>query len=188
MKYYILFGPPGVGKGTQSKMLVKKYNYLHISTGDLLRSEIAKGSELGKEIATIIDAGNLVPDAMVVNMITDIFKENKTIEGFLVDGFPRTMAQAEILDELLEKMGTGVGKVISIKLSDDTIFERLMHRAEIEGRKDDMDKDVILKRIDTYHQKTEPLIEYYDKQNKYYEVDGSGTMEEVFKQITDIIH
>lgn len=188
MKYYILFGPPGAGKGTQAKFIVEKYNYLHLSTGDLLRGEIKRGSELGKSAAALIEKGDLVPDEIVAGMIKNKFIENPNVEGFLLDGFPRTIKQAEILDSMLKDMDKEITKILSIHLDDKLIFDRIFHRAEIEGRKDDMDKNVIQNRIDTYHEKTEPLIDYYKNQSKYFEVEGNGTIEEVFNKISALLN
>ena len=187
MKYYLLFGPPGAGKGTQAKLLVEKYNFHHVSTGDLLRKEIAKGSELGLKAKELIDAGNFDDDATVVGMIENEIAANPTVSGFLFDGFPRTVAQAEILDKMLQSKGQGVDKVISIIISDEMVFERISHRANIEGRKDDADPKTIQNRIDTYHAKTEPLIEYYKPQGKYNEICGVGTVEEIFQKIAQVL-
>ncbi len=187
MKYYLLFGPPGAGKGTQAKLMVEKYNFHHVSTGDLLRKEIAKGSELGLKAKTLIDAGNFVDDSIVVGMIENEIAANPNVGGFLFDGFPRTVAQAEILDRMLAKNGDSVDKVISIIISDRMVFERIRHRANIEGRKDDADPKTIQNRIDTYHAKTEPLIEYYKPQGKYNEIDGVGTIEEIFAKISGLL-
>lgn len=183
MKYYLLFGPPGAGKGTQAKLMVEKYNFHHVSTGDLLRKEIAKGSELGLKAKSLIDAGNFVDDAIVVGMIENEITSNPDVGGFLFDGFPRTVAQAGILDKMLAGKGAAVEKVISIIISDEMVFERIQHRANIEGRKDDADPKTIQNRIDTYHAKTEPLIEYYKQQGKYNEICGVGTVEEIFAKI-----
>ena len=187
MKFYLLFGPPGAGKGTQAKLLVEKYNFHHVSTGDLLRKEIAKGSELGLKAKELIDAGNFVDDATVVGMIENEIASNPTVSGFLFDGFPRTVAQAEILDKMLQAQGKAVDKVISIIISDEMVFERISHRANIEGRKDDADPKTIQNRIDTYHAKTEPLIEYYKPQGKYNEICGVGTVEEIFNKIAEVL-
>ena len=187
MKYYLLFGPPGAGQGTQAKLMVEKYNFHHVSTGDLLRKEIAKGSELGLKAKTLIDAGNFVDDSIVVGMIENEIAANPNAGGFLFDGFPRTVAQAEVLDRMLAKNGEAVDKVISIIISDEMVFERIQHRANIEGRKDDADPKTIQNRIDTYHAKTEPLIEYYKPQGKYNEICGVGTVEEIFEKIGKLL-
>lgn len=187
MKYYLLFGPPGAGKGTQAKLLVEKYNFHHVSTGDLLRKEIAKGTELGLKAKTLIDAGNFVDDSIVVGMIENEIAANPDASGFLFDGFPRTVTQAEILDRMLEGKGSKVEKVISIIISDEMVFQRIQHRANIEGRKDDADPKTIQNRIDTYHAKTEPLIEYYKPQGKYNEICGEGTVEEIFEKISGLL-
>lgn len=187
MKYYILFGPPGAGKGTQAGALSEKYNLMHVSTGELLRSEIAKGTELGVKARDLIAAGNLVPDEVVEGMIETLFASNTDKAGFLLDGFPRTLGQAKDLDAMLEKRGEKVNAVISIMISDKTIHERLAHRAQIEGRADDANEETINNRIATYHRQTEPLIEYYDAQGKYSEVDGDiGGIDEVRREMLKV--
>lgn len=183
MKYYILFGPPGAGKGTQASSMLEKYHLCHISTGDLLRKEIAEGTELGLQAKTLIDAGALVPDEVVIGMIDHQFKSVQGVEGFLLDGFPRTIAQAEALDTMLEKEGKEITAVISLMIPDEMIRERIKHRATIEGRADDANEDTITNRIKTFHDKTEPLIEYYQKTGHYTEIDGIGTIEEVRARI-----
>ena len=183
MKYYILFGPPGAGKGTQASAMVEKYNLHHISTGELLRKEIAAGSELGLKAKSLIDAGALVPDEVVEGMIESEFRTVKGVDGFLLDGFPRTTAQAEALDRILEKCNESVTSVVSIMIPDEMIKERIKHRASIEGRADDANDDTINNRIKTYHEKTEPLVEYYKGKGKYNEIDGTGTIEEVRTKI-----
>ncbi len=186
-KYYLLFGPPGAGKGTQAKLMVDKFKLHHVSTGELLRKEIASGSELGALAKSIIEKGNLVDDSIVVKMIEKEIEQNPQVSGFLFDGFPRTIAQAEILDQMLAKNGKALDKVISFHIADQTIFDRIKHRAEIEGRKDDADPATIQNRIDTYHSKTEPLIEFYKKQNKYHEIEGEGSIEQIFEKVTKLI-
>lgn len=187
MKYYILLGPPGAGKGTQAKLIVEKYNYLHLSTGDLLRHEIAEDTELGKVAAELINKGDLVPDEIVVGMIRKKITDNPEVKGFLFDGFPRTIAQAETLDSMLKDFSGKVDAVISITLEDSLIFDRILHRAEIEGRKDDTDRATIEHRIETYHAKTEPLINYYKEKGNYREVEGNDTIEHVFTNICKIL-
>lgn len=187
MKYYILFGPPGAGKGTQAKQIVDKYNYLHISTGDLLRNEMAAGSELGKKAAELINRGDLVPDEVVEGMIRNKITDNPHVKGFLFDGFPRTIAQARALDSMLEEFGGKVDAVISLTLDDSLVFDRIFHRAQIEGRKDDTDRATIEHRISTYHQKTEPLITYYKDKGNYREIEGNDTIDSVFTNISRIL-
>lgn len=185
MKYYILFGPPGAGKGTQAKKMVEKFHLKHISTGDLLRNEIANKTELGLKAKTLIEAGNLVPDDVVVGMIKNVFANNKDVSGFILDGFPRTIEQAKMLDKILEGMNAGVTKVISLKIKDETIGKRIKCRAEIEGRKDDADEKIIKNRINTYHRQTEPLIDYYRNMGKYNEIEGEESIDEVFAKISE---
>lgn len=187
MKYYILFGPPGAGKGTQASAMVERYNLHHISTGDLLRKEIKAGTELGIKAKTLIEAGSLVPDEVVEGMIENEFKTVKGVDGFLLDGFPRTLAQAQALDELLARNGSEVTAVVSIMIPDEMIIERIRHRATIEGRADDANVDTIKNRIATYHRQTEPEIAYYDAKGKYYQADGVGTIEEVRSRIFEIV-
>ena len=179
MKYYILFGPPGAGKGTHAGAISEKYNLKHISTGELLRAEIKAGTELGIKAKALIDAGALVPDEVVEGMIESAFDTIKGYDGFLLDGFPRTLGQAVDLDKILAKRGEAVTAVISIMIPDDVIRERIAYRAAIEGRADDASEATITNRIKTYHAQTEPLIEYYQKAGKYHEVAGyPGTIEQ----------
>lgn len=187
MKYYILFGPPGAGKGTQAGCLAEKYNLMHVSTGELLRNEIAAGTELGKQAKSLIEAGKLVPDEVVEGMMKSLFESNPDKSGFLLDGFPRTLGQASDLDKILAERGEKVNAVISIMIQDETIQKRLAHRAEIEGRADDANPETIKNRIATYHKQTEPLIEYYKNAGKYREVDGEiGDIEAVRKEMLKV--
>ncbi len=179
MKYYLLFGPPGAGKGTQANAMVEKYNLCHLSTGDLLRSEIVAGTPLGLQAKALIEAGALVPDEVVEGMIEARFRAAEGVDGFLLDGFPRTIAQAEALDAMLAKTGEAVTAVISIMIPDAMIYERIAHRATVEGRADDARPEVVENRIRTYHDKTEPLVDYYKKAEKYYQINGVGTIDEV---------
>lgn len=187
MKYFILFGPPGAGKGTQAAGLVERYSLLHISTGDLLRKEIAAGTELGIKAKSLIDAGSLVPDEVVIGMIANAFRSNPDVKGFLLDGFPRTKAQAEALDSMLAESGSEVTSVLSLMISDEEVFNRIRHRAMIENRADDADENTIRNRISTYHEKTEPVIRYYQDKGKYSEINGLGTIEEVFSALCSTI-
>lgn len=183
MKYYIMFGPPGAGKGTHAVALAEKYNLRHISTGALLRDEIAAGTALGKEAKKLIDAGNLVPDSVVEGMIETAFETASGINGFLLDGFPRTLGQAKDLDAILAKRGEKVNGVISIMIPDSLVYERIAHRALIEGRADDASPEIISNRIKTYHAQTEPLIAYYKEAGKYHECLGTKTTIEENRQL-----
>ena len=172
MKYYILFGPPGAGKGTQATAMVEKYNLHHISTGALLRKEIAAGTELGKIAKELIENGCLVPDEVVEGMIETEFKNVTGVQGFLLDGFPRTLPQADALDKILAKSGEEVTATVSIMIPDEMIMERIKGRALKEGRADDASEEIINTRIVTYHNQTEPLKGYYEKQGKLFIVEG----------------
>ena len=187
MKFYVLFGPPGAGKGTQATAMVEKYNLHHISTGALLRKEIAAGSELGTLAKNLIEKGNLVPDEVVEGMIENEFKTVTGVDGFLLDGFPRTLPQAEALDKILEKSGDSVTATVSIMIPDAMIMERIKGRALKEGRADDASEEIINNRIATYHAQTEPLISYYTEAGKYHEADGVGTIEEIRDRIFTIM-
>ena len=187
MKYFILFGPPGAGKGTQATAMIEAYNLRHISTGALLRQEISAGSELGLKAKALIDAGALVPDEIVEGMIECEFRTVKGVDGFLLDGFPRTIEQAKALDRMLAANGEEVTSVVSIMIPDSMIRERIHHRATIEGRADDAKDETISNRIATYHNQTEPLVEYYSKAGKYNEIDGTGTIDDVRKAIFDLM-
>lgn len=179
MKYYILFGPPGAGKGTHAGAIAEKYNLKHLSTGELLRNEIAAGTELGKKAKSLIEAGSLVPDEVVEGIIESSFDTIKGVDGFLLDGFPRTIAQGEALDKILAKRGEKVDAVIAIMIPDEIVKERIAGRAKVEGRADDANEEVIENRIRTYHERTEPLIAYYKKDGKYHEaVCHPGTIDE----------
>ena len=187
MKYYVLFGPPGAGKGTQAGAMVERYNLCHLSTGELLRSEIAAGTPLGLQAKSLIEAGNLVPDSVVEGMIQARFRDAKGVDGFLLDGFPRTIAQAQALDAMLEKDGESVTGCVSIMIPDQLIRERIAHRANIEGRADDAKPEVVQNRIDTYHAKTEPLIGFYRAAGRYHQIDGEGTIDEVRNRIFQVM-
>ena len=187
MKYYILFGPPGAGKGTQATAMVERYNLHHISTGALLRKEITAGTELGMLAKGLIEKGDFVPDEVVVGMIENEFKTVTGVDGFLLDGFPRTIPQAEALDRMLAKNAEEVTATVSIMIPDAMIMERIKGRALKEGRADDASEDIINNRIATYHSQTEPLIQYYINASKYNEADGVGTIDEIRERIFAIM-
>ncbi|MCR5760282.1 MAG: adenylate kinase [Bacteroidales bacterium] len=187
MKYYIIFGPPGAGKGTQAAPLAQNYNLKHISTGELLRAEIAEGSALGIQAKALIEKGQLVPDEVVEGMIARAFGKYRDVDGFLLDGFPRTLTQAMELDEMLEARDEGITAVISLMIPDEVVKERIAHRALLENRKDDASDAVVENRIATYHRQTEPLIEFYKEKGVYHEVDSLGSIEEVAANIRSLM-
>lgn len=188
MKYFIMFGPPGAGKGTQAAMLVDKFNLRHVSTGDLLRGEIKRETELGLQAKKLIEAGSLVPDEVVEGMIKNEISSHPEVKGFIFDGFPRTLPQAADLDKILAERGEAISGVISIIIDDEMVKERIRHRAMIEDRKDDMDEATVANRIKTYHDKTEPLIGYYKEAGNYYEINGVGEIDDIFGRISDLIN
>ena len=187
MKYYVLFGPPGAGKGTFAKLLVENKGYYHISTGDLLRKEIAAGTELGLQAKSLIEKGNLVPDEVVCGMIRSEFAANPGVRGFLLDGFPRTVAQAGALDKILSDMGQSLDRVVSIYITDEEVRRRIKGRAMVENRADDADDEIISTRIRNYHEKTEPVINYYKAQDKYFEVIADGTIEQNYAKVEKLV-
>lgn len=188
MKYYIMFGPPGAGKGTHAVAVREKYNLCHISTGELLRAEIAAGTELGAHAKSLIDKGMLVPDEVVEKMIAAKFDTVKDVNGFLLDGFPRTLGQARDLDRILADRDSEVSAVISLMISDEMVKQRIAHRAAIEGRADDASEETINNRIKTYHTQTEPLIDYYKAQGKYHEVKADDELlEENRRRVLELV-
>ncbi len=180
----ILFGPPGSGKGTQSEKLIAKYHLKHLSTGDLLRSEICRKSPLGIEAKKFMDKGQLVPDEVVIGMISYALEENPNANGFLFDGFPRTSMQAQALDKLLELKHTSISVMLALDVSEEELVKRLIKRGETSGRTDDNNEQVIRIRILEYNKKTAPVAEYYQKANKVVMIKGEGTVEEIFLALT----
>ena len=183
----ILFGPPGSGKGTQAEKLIEKYNLVHISTGDLLRKELAEESPLGLEAKTFMDAGRLVPDEVVIGMISKKIDENENAGGFIFDGFPRTIAQAEALDKLMDAKDFSITCVLSLQVSEQELVKRLLNRGKTSGRSDDQDEATIRSRFDEYKKKTAPVAEYFDRQNKLNEIEGEGTIDEIFESLVNAI-
>ena len=175
----VLFGPPGAGKGTQSNLLIDKYNLVHLSTGDILRGEIAAGTTLGLEAKTLMDRGDLVPDKVVIGMISSKLNNSPSANGFIFDGFPRTVAQATALDNLLAEKGNAISAMLSLKVEDAELIRRLLSRGKDSGRADDQDESIIANRINEYNNKTAPLKEYYSAQNKLSEIKGNGTVEDI---------
>ncbi len=174
-----IFGPPGAGKGTQAKKLAKKYKLAYISTGNILREEIKEGTELGKAAKEIIDRGELVSDEIIVRIIEERIKTNLDVEGILFDGFPRTYAQAYILEGLLLKMNTKLTCMLSLEVPKKELMRRMLKRSGLEKRSDDK-KEIIQKRFKEYEKKTIPVIEFYKEQEKYVQVDGTGEINVVF--------
>jgi len=183
----ILFGPPGSGKGTQSEKLIAKYNLKHLSTGDLLRSEITRKTILGLEAKKYMDKGNLVPDEVVIGMINDALDNHPDVEGFLFDGFPRTAIQAEELDDLLKQKNTCIDVMLALDVSEDELIKRLVKRGETSGRSDDNNEQVIRARIMEYHQKTAAVADHYQKANKVIFVKGEGGIDEIFNRLSNEI-
>lgn len=183
----VLFGPPGAGKGTQAEFLVKTFDLIHLSTGDLLRSEIAAQTELGLEAKKFMDNGDLVPDEVVIGMIKSKFAANKEAKGFIFDGFPRTVAQAEALDVVLNENNTPISGMLSLEVEKAELISRLLNRGLTSGRSDDADESVIENRISTYNDKTAPLKDFYAAQNKLNTIEGMGTIEEIAARLTESV-
>lgn len=183
----ILFGAPGCGKGTQAAMIKEKYNINHISTGEVIRGEIARGTELGKSMQSYIEAGQLAPDFIVIGMIRNYMKEHMDAAGNIFDGFPRTTAQAEAFDEILAEDGESVSVMIYMDVPEEELVKRILLRGKDSGRADDASEDVIRNRIAVYREQTEIVAQHYTKQGKYVAVDGVGSLEEVFGRISAAI-
>ena len=179
----ILFGPPGSGKGTQSEKLISKYGLKHLSTGDLLRSEIAGKTELGLKAKSFMDAGQLVPDAVVIGMVDAAINANKGVNGFLFDGFPRTKAQAEALDQLLTSHSTEIHVVLALDVPEEELIQRMIGRAKTSGRADDADPAVQKKRIAVYRNETLAVADHYKMFNKVVHLNGLGTVDEIFHSL-----
>lgn len=183
----VLFGPPGAGKGTQSMKLIDQYNLVHLSTGDILRGEVKAQTELGLKAKALMDAGNLVPDEIVIGMIDNKLEENKDAAGFIFDGFPRTQAQAEALDNLLSNKGTSIAKMLALSVDDNELIKRLLLRGKDSGRADDANEEIIANRIKNYNEQTAPLIDFYQAQNKFEGIDGVGSIDEIFERLVQAI-
>ncbi|MGN0186516.1 MAG: adenylate kinase [Paludibacteraceae bacterium] len=183
----VIFGAPGSGKGTQSELIVKKYNLVHLSTGDMLRDEIARGTDIGKFADALISKGNLVPDDLIIKMISAKIDERKEdCNGFIFDGFPRTVAQAEALDALLASFGKKLTLMLDLRVEESLLVERLLKRGETSHRADD-NLEVIKKRLQVYHEITMPVIEFYKSTGRYVAVENCTTIEEYFQAIVQLI-
>lgn len=183
----VLFGPPGAGKGTQSKKLIDKYGLVHISTGDLFRKHLSEGTPLGQLAQKYMDQGELVPDQVVIDMVADKIRAHQGAKGFIFDGFPRTVSQAEALDEMLKEFNTSVSVMVALEVPEEELKKRLKKRAELEGRVDDQDEAKINNRIRVYLEETLPVADYYDKQGKLRKINGVGDIEEIFAKICEAV-
>ena len=183
----VLFGPPGAGKGTQSQKLIAHYNLVHLSTGDLLRAQIAQGTELGLTAKKLMDEGLLVPDAVVIGMIGSALETNPQAGGFIFDGFPRTVAQAESLDHLMAQHRTAIGCMIALEVEEEELVTRLLERGKTSNRSDDQNESKIRRRVKVYNTETAQVAGYYAAQQKFYGLNGIGTIDGIFAQICGLI-
>lgn len=183
----VLFGKPGAGKGTQAEFLKTKYNLVHLSTGDIFRFNIKNDTDLGKLAKSFMDKGDLVPDAVTIKMLEDEVDKNLDKDGFLFDGFPRTIAQAEALDTFLETKNWKITATIALEANDEILVQRLLERGKTSGRPDDQDEEKIRNRYQEYNEKTAPLTEFYDKQGKFHAVNGIGSIEEITERLSKVI-
>jgi adenylate kinase len=183
----VLFGPPGAGKGTQSQKLIAQYNLVHLSTGDLLRAQIAEGTELGLKAKKLMDEGDLVPDEVVIGMIGNALSKNQQAAGFIFDGFPRTVAQAESLDQLLAQHNTKVACMIALEVGEEELVKRLLERGKTSGRPDDQDETKIRRRVTVYNTETAQVAGYYAGQQKFHALNGIGEIEAIYTQICALI-
>ena len=183
----VLFGKPGAGKGTQADFLKHKYNLVHLSTGDIFRFNIKNDTELGRLAKSFMDKGDLVPDEVTINMLQSEVDKNPQAAGFLFDGFPRTIAQAEALDKFLAGKDQEITATVALEADDEILVQRLLERGKTSGRADDQDEEKIRNRYQEYNEKTAPLIDYYKTQNKFYSVDGIGSIAEVTERLSSVI-
>jgi adenylate kinase len=183
----VLFGPPGSGKGTQAEKLVARYGLLHISTGDLFRNAIKNETPLGLKAKSYMDKGDLVPDEVTIGMMKEVIAQHPEVKGIIFDGFPRTVAQAEALDATLNEYGAPVSAMLALKVSNDELMKRLLLRGKDSGRSDDQDESIIQNRINVYNEKTLPVANFYNAQNKLFEIQGEGSIETIFGRLTQVI-
>ncbi|MDR6967847.1 adenylate kinase [Flavobacterium arsenatis] len=183
----VLFGKPGAGKGTQAEFLKGKYNLVHLSTGDIFRFNIKNDTELGQLAKTFMDKGDLVPDEVTIKMLQSEVDKNPNAKGFLFDGFPRTIAQAEALDAFLSSKQQEITATIALEADDEILVERLLERGKTSGRPDDQDEEKIRNRYQEYNEKTAPLMDYYKGKNKFYPVNGIGSIEEITERLSKVI-
>ena len=187
MKNIVIFGAPGAGKGTQSDKMIEKYGFGHISTGDVLRDQIKKGTELGKTAKGYIDEGKLIPDELMVDILASVYDSfGADHKGVIFDGFPRTTPQAEALKKMLSERGHKVAAMIELSVPEDELMARLINRGKVSGRSDDYE-ETIKKRLDVYHNQTAPLIDWYANEGIHHHVEGLGTVDEIFARVCDVI-
>ena len=179
----VLFGPPGAGKGAQAEKLIEKYGFNHISTGEVIREQIRKGTELGRSVQSYIEKGQLAPDGLVIDIIADYVAKHKDAKGNIFDGFPRTTVQAKAFDEIMEKNGTPVSVMLSLEVPDEELVKRLLLRGKESGRADDSNEGVIRDRIDVYKAQTAVVADHYKPQGKHRAVNGLGTIDEIFGRL-----
>lgn len=182
----IIFGPPGSGKGTQSIKIAEKYGLIHISTGDIFRNEIRNKTEIGLKVKSITEKGELVPDELLIEILKSVMDKHKETKGFVFDGFPRTIVQAEDLDNLMKEEKSSISLVIALEVHEEELIARLLNRAIETGRKDDTE-EVIQNRLKVYHKQTKPLIDFYKKQNKFELVHGVGSIDDIFNELCEVI-
>lgn len=187
MVNFLIFGPPGSGKGTQSERLSEKYSLMHLSTGDMLREETSSGSKLGHRVEEIMKRGELVPDEIVIEMIANRIDNNPGVSGFLFDGFPRTCDQAVALDNMLADKGTAIATMLVLEVEHEELVKRLLARAEVSGRSDDRDVSIIKNRIEVYKQKTEPVARHYREKSNLDSVNGMGKIEDIFNRLSEVV-
>jgi adenylate kinase len=183
----VLFGPPGAGKGTQSEKLIANYNLTHLSTGDLFRKHISEGTELGLRAQQYMDEGNLVPDEVVIGMVEEKVKSTSSTGGFIFDGFPRTVAQAEALDKLMMENNTHIDLMLALSVDEEELLERLLKRGKISARPDDQDPEKIRRRFIVYQDETTPVAEFYKAQGKLFHIDGVGDIDSIFTRCVETI-
>lgn len=182
----VIFGAPGSGKGTQSELIISKYELYHISTGDILRREIKNQTELGAIAEEYIKTGQLVPDELIIKMLAEVIDTNPQAKGYIFDGFPRTIAQGEALDQLLREKNTSIIAVLNLIVNEEELLNRLIKRGEESGRTDD-NPAVIQNRLEVYRNQTEPLKEYYKKKGKLFNIKGNNSIEDVFEKIVEVL-
>lgn len=183
----VLFGKPGAGKGTQAEFLKEKYNLIHISTGDVFRFNLKNNTELGTQAKVYMDKGDLVPDQLTIKMLQDEVERHQNTNGFLFDGFPRTLAQAQALDAFLESKGWKITATVALEADDEILVQRLLERGKTSGRADDQDEVKIRNRYEEYNEKTAPLIEYYQDKDIFYSVNGIGSINEITERLSTVI-